>query len=179
VFQDSYRHLKEYGTFIFRVRQLKESAQLLDPKVESTLLLPNVCTVFTIQHSIAPQKTCIVLQKHISCLRIHFVSIKWVMLLFMKTIQNTQIPNAKTPGFLGFQNFLTVNTTLLLYTLKPLSVIPICVTFLWLSFISSGPKNRPYLLRCVVPLSVVFPCQSFRFLVLTHNIPELLCLRKK
>jgi hypothetical protein len=87
---NSYRHLKEYGAFIFRVRELKESAQLVDPKVESTLLLPNVCTGFTIQHSITPQETCIVLQKHMSCLR----------------IQNTQIHNAKTPGFLGFQELL-------------------------------------------------------------------------
>ena len=69
-------------------------------------------------------------------------------------------------------------------TVKPLSVIPICIISLQLSFISSGPHNFPHK-QCIIISDISFYKVLFshislsEFPVLTHNIPKMIIFEKE
>jgi len=55
---------------------------------------------------------------------------------------------------------------LISYTVNPLSTLVVCVVFLQVSFITSGPEKLPtwamhYYIRCIVSQSVFFSCHLF------------------
>lgn len=94
---------------------------------------------------------------------------------------DTHWQNSRVPRFLRTSWLLTQLS--LLHTLKPLSIIPICVTLLQVLFISYGPKNRPYK-QFIIKSYVLFLEVLFSFMNFSDSwswptiLPELLFLRK-
>jgi hypothetical protein len=75
------------------------------------------------------------------------------------------------------QIFFPIDVIACLYTVKPLSIIPVCVVCPQLSFISSGPENCVYEQHVII-LEALFIRVSFSYVIcskfplLTHSMPK-------
>lgn len=150
VFQDvtlyrllnSYRHLKKHGAFICRVRQLKKSAGCADPTVEGTLLLPNICICFS-THNISEDLYYPVEIYFLPWKTLHFHQMGNAA-YYKKCTNHADTHRQNSRVLRCPRTSWQLTQLLLLQTLKPLSIVPMCFTVLQVSFISYSPKNRPY-----------------------------------
>jgi hypothetical protein len=83
-----------------------------------------------------------------------------------------------------FQQFFFVDVISYLYAVKPLSIIPVCIVFLQLLFISSSPENHTCEQHIIILdasfLRVSFShisCSEFPFL--TYSMPRMIVLDLK